>query len=117
MKFFNILEKLILCFIIFFISAVGYNVYKIQKLDNKIIENNIFSITIEVATRLGGSRSIGIIGQLFTDNIVYILEDRKVLKEFTNVIYEWYAPIGWSPVLNTSKVIGSLFFKNKFNNK
>jgi hypothetical protein len=85
-------------------------------LDEKLIEKNGVSLTMEVASRLGIVQTLGIIGDLLnTNDAASVLQDGRVLREFVNVLFDWYAPIKWSPILDVSKEVGWLFLKNRLN--
>jgi hypothetical protein len=99
-----------------YLIAVGYNVVAIKNLDDKILEKNGMSLTLEVASRLGIVQTLGIIGDLLnTNDTSAVFQDSRFLKEFVNVLFDWYAPIKWSPVLSVSKEIGFFMVQNRLN--
>jgi hypothetical protein len=59
---------------------------------------------------------LGIIGDLLnTNDAASVLQDGRVRREFVNVLFDWYAPIKWSPILDVSKEVGWLFLQNRLN--
>ncbi|MDR2149439.1 MAG: hypothetical protein LBO67_01180 [Spirochaetaceae bacterium] len=97
-----------------YIVAVGYNIVTISNLDEKTLEKNGVSITVELASRLGVVQTLGILGDMLrTDDTASVLKDGRALREFTYVLFDWYAPIKWSPILSVSKEIGWLVLQNK----
>jgi len=104
-----------------FIAAVVYNIICVQnKLNEKYLRENVLPISVEIVSRLGPGQTLDIIGNIFTNNSAdSFLENERVLKEFNNIIFDWYAPIKLSPVLGISKETGWFLFKNrnKPNNK
>jgi hypothetical protein len=100
--------------LICYIAAVGYNIVTINKLDEETLQKNGVSITLEVASRLGIVQTLGIIGELLsTGDPESVLKDGRALREVSNVIFDWYAPIKWSPVLALSKEIGWLIIQHE----
>jgi hypothetical protein len=113
MKF---IKFLIITVLICYIIAVGYNVMTIKNLDNTFFQKNRISLTMEVASRIGMVQTLGLIGDMLNSNdAASVLRDVRLLRELVNVLFDWYAPIKWSPVLSTSKEIGWLLLKNKLN--
>jgi hypothetical protein len=110
-------SSIILVVAIGYVIAVGYNVTTI--LDNihdeKFRAKNEMAVTIEVGSRLGLVQSLGIIGNAIL-NKDSIWENPRVMRETINVLYDWYAPIQWSPVLNVSKEITWLRVKAGLDN-
>ena len=105
----------ILVAVIAFIIAVGINFYKLYQLDKDGEFNRKYiEISIEVAKRLNPGL-LGIISSALSGDVFAAVggEDRLV-REYSNVICDWYAPIKWPPILNTSKEIWRLIYKNKF---
>jgi hypothetical protein len=103
----KLVNFLIFVALVCYIIAVGYNVTTIHNLDEKSIEKNKVSLTIEMASRLGIGQTFGIIGDLLnTNDAASVLQDGRVRREFVNVLFDWYAPIKWSPILNVSKEAG-----------
>jgi hypothetical protein len=83
-------------------------------LDTKEIEKNGISLSLEVASRLGIGRTVGLIGDLLhTNDTASILRTSSYSREIVTVLFDWYAPIKWSPVLSVSKEIGCLFLPNR----
>ena len=46
-------------------------------------------------------------------NDASIWQNSAALRELNNVLYDWYAPIKWLPVLSVSKQVGWLVIKNR----
>jgi hypothetical protein len=113
MKFLKfILVTVVICYIL----AVGYNFITIHNLDNKDIEKDSLSLSIEIASRLGIGQTLGLIGELInTNDTASVLRNSRASREIVNVLFDWYAPIKLSPVLSVSKEIGWLFFQDKLN--
>jgi hypothetical protein len=112
----NFVKFLIVAALICFIAAVGFNVVTINNLDldEGFFEKNGISLTMELASRLGTVQTLGIIGDILnTNDTASVLQDNRILRELANVLFDWYAPIKWSPVLSASKEIGWLFLQNR----
>ena len=98
-----------------YIAAVGFNIAAISNVDEKALEGNKVIIALEVASRLGFAQTMELIGGLFSTNEMTVNpQNEKYLKEFVNILFDWYAPIKWPPVLGISKEIGWLLLKDKF---
>jgi uncharacterized protein YgiM (DUF1202 family) len=100
---------IILVVFVCYVFAVGYNVVTIEKdLNEEFLEKKGISLALEVASRLGVVATFGIIGDILsnTEDAASILQDERILREFVNVLFDWYAPIKWSPVLSVSKEVG-----------
>ena len=93
--------------LIAFIIAVGYNIKTINNNLAKFVDNsNAITITAEVSRRLGLTQSLGVIGRaLMRNDLSSFASDEKFQREFYNVLFDWYAPVQWSPVLSVSKDI------------
>ena len=105
---------IVLVVVIGYTIAVGYNVKTISKnLNDEFLSKNSISIAFEVGSRLGFAQTLGIIGNVLTNDTSSIWQDSRVLKEFNNVLFDWYAPIKWTPVLSVSKQFGWLVIKNR----
>jgi len=105
-----IVSVAVICYLI----AVGYNVITVSKnLNEDFIKKNSFSIAFEVGSRLGLAQALGIIGNVLTNDTSSIWQDSRALREFNNVLFDWYAPIKWPPVLIISKQVGWLVIKSR----
>jgi len=105
---------IVLTVVICYTIAVGYNVITVSKnLNEKFLSKNSISIAFEVASRLGFAQTLGIIGTVFSNNSSSVWQDERFLREFNNVLYDWYAPIKWTPVLSVSKQAGWLVIKSR----
>jgi len=108
----------ILVAVIAFIIAVGINFYKLYQLDKDgEFNRNYIKISIEVVKRLNPGISGVISSALSGDIFAAVGGEERLVREFSNVICDWYAPIKWPPILNTSKEIWWLIYKNKFDSK
>jgi len=104
---------IVLTVVICYTIAVGYNVIAVSKnLNDEFLSKNSISIAFEVASRLGFAQTLGIIGNALT-NDASIWQNSAALREFNNVLFDWYAPIKWPPVLSVSKQVGLLVIKNR----
>ena len=109
---------IILAVVVGYVIAVSYNVISINnKLNDEFLTKNGLAISIEVGSRLGLAQALGILGNVLsnTTDTSSVWQDNRFLREAVNVLYDWYAPIKWSPVLNVSKKVGWLLAKNKVN--
>jgi hypothetical protein len=95
---------IILAVVIGYVIAVGYNVTTVHNTfrDEKFWEKNGTAVTIEVGTRLGLAQSLIILGNALSGKDS-VWENPRVMRETINIVYDWYAPIQWSPVLSPSK--------------
>ena len=112
------LSFIILAVVVGYVIAVGYNVMSINnKLNDEFLAKNGLAISIEVGSRLGFAQALGILGNVLSNTIdtSSVWKDNRFLREAVNVLYDWYAPIKWSPVLNVSKELGWLLAKNRVN--
>ena len=112
------LSFIILMTVICYAIAVSYNVITINnKLNEEFLIKNGLSISIEVGSRLGLVQALGIVGTVLsnTNETSSVWQDSRFLREAVNVLYNWYAPIKWSPVLGISKEIGWVFVNNRIN--
>jgi hypothetical protein len=108
---------LIVC--IAYVLAVGYNVVTIQKkLNEEFITENGVSLTFEVASRLGIAATVGIIWDMLSRprNAASVLQDERVVRELANVLFDWYAPVKWPPVLSVSKEIEWAMISSRIRN-
>jgi hypothetical protein len=98
------LSFIILAAVIGYVTAVGYNVVTITSnlRDEQFIAKNNMAVAVEVGSRLGLVQSLGIIGNAISGG-GSIWENPRVMRESINVVYDWYAPVKWSPVLSLSK--------------
>ncbi|MDR0465498.1 MAG: SH3 domain-containing protein [Treponema sp.] len=101
--------------IVIFITAVVYNIISVQnQMNEEYLRENILPISVEIVSRLGPGQTLGIIGNIFSVNSAEsFFENERVLREFNNIIFDWYAPIKLSPVLGVSKEAGWLIIKNR----
>jgi uncharacterized protein YgiM (DUF1202 family) len=99
------------------VIAVGYNVTTVHNTfrDEKFWEKNNTAITIEVATRLGLAQSLVILGNALSSKDS-VWENPRVMRETINIVYDWYAPIQWSPVLSPSKEVTWFLIKDRLDN-
>jgi hypothetical protein len=97
------------------IVTVGYNVITVSNnLNEEFLNENSFSLALETASRLGLVQTLGILGNLFIDeDSSSIWQEERFLREFNNVLYDWYAPIKWPPILSISKEAGWLILKTR----
>jgi hypothetical protein len=114
-------SAIILALAIGYVIAVGYNVTTLHNnlRDEKFGAKNEMAVAIEVGSRLGLVQSLGIIGNaIFSNDSIsqIILQNPRILREYINVVYDWYAPIQWSPVLSVSKEITWLRIKAGLDN-
>jgi hypothetical protein len=112
------LPFIILTAFIGYLAAVGYNVVTINKnLNNEFLGRNGLSISMEVGSRIGLVGSLGIAIDVLSkrNSVSSIWQDSRFLREAVNVLYDWYAPIQWSPVLGVSKEVGWFFISNRLN--
>ena len=112
------LHFIILAVVIGYMIAVGYNVITIHgKTNEEFLTKNGLSISIEVGSRLGLVQTLGILGTVLsnTNDTSSVWQDSRFLREAVNVLYDWYAPIKWSPVLGVSKEVGWVFVNNRIN--
>jgi hypothetical protein len=103
-----------------YIAAVVCNVAAINNLDRDMIGKNGMSLVMEVVSRLGVAQTLGLTLDILgntagTDYSSALLQNRRAIREFVNVLFDWYAPVQWSPVLSASKEIGWLLFQNRLN--
>jgi uncharacterized protein YraI len=113
------LSFIVLAVVVGYVIAVGYNVISINnKLNAEFLSRNGLMISIEVGSRLGLVQSLGIIGNVLSNSAdtSSVWQDSRFLREAVNVLYDWYAPIKWSPVLGVSKELGLFFINNRLNN-
>ena len=104
---------IILVVVIGYLIAVSYNVISISKnLNDEFLSKNSFSLALEVGSRLGLAQTLGIIGNALT-NDASIWQNSAALRELNNVLFDWYAPIKWLPVLSVSKQVGWLVIKSR----
>jgi hypothetical protein len=97
-----------------FIVTAGYNVAAVSgNLNEDFLNENGLMILLETASRLGLVQTIGIIGT--ADDPSSVFQDPRVLREFNNVLYDWYAPVKWPPVLSISKEAGLVLLKARIN--
>lgn len=110
-KFFSIPSIILIGLII----VVGYNVITVSKnLNEEFLNKNSLVISFEVGSRLGLVQTLGILGTAFANkDTASIWRDERVLREVNNVLYDWYAPIKWSPIMGVSKEVGWLILKVK----
>jgi hypothetical protein len=108
---------IILTLVISYVIAVGYNVTTVHNTfcDEKFWAKNNTAVTIEVGTRLGLAQSLVIIGSAIS-NKDSVWENPRVMRETINTVYDWYAPIQWSPILSVSKEITWLRVKAGLDN-
>ena len=112
------LSFIILATIVGYVIAVGFNVITIHgKVNEEFLSKNGLSISIEVGSRLGLVQTLGILGNVLsnTNDTSSVWQDSRFLREAINVLYDWYAPIQWSPVLCVSKEVGRFFATNRLN--
>jgi uncharacterized protein YgiM (DUF1202 family) len=112
------LSFIILAVVAGYVIAVGCNVMSINnKLNDKFLTKNGLAISIEVGSRLGLAQALGILGNVLsnTTDTSSVWQDDRFLREVVNVLYDWYAPIKWSPVLGVSKEVGRFFVTNRLN--
>jgi hypothetical protein len=114
-------SAIILVVVIGYVIAVGYNVTTLHNnlRDEKFGAKNEMAVAIEVGSRLGLVQSLGIIGNaIFSNDSIsqIVLQNPRILREYINVVYDWYAPIQWSPVLSVSKEITWLRIKAGLDN-
>lgn len=108
----------ILTVVIGYAIAVSYNVVSINnKLNEEFLIKNGLPLSIEVGSRLGLVQAFGILGNVLlnSSDTSSVWQDSRFLREAVNVLYDWYAPIKWSPVLGVSKKAGWFFVNNKLN--
>jgi hypothetical protein len=108
---------IILALVIGYVMAVGYNVTTVHNTfrDEKFWAKNNTAVTIEVATRLGLVQSLVILGSAISSKDS-AWENPRVMRETINIVYDWYAPIQWSPVLSPSKELTWLLMKAGLDN-
>ena len=102
----KLVKLLLLLAVIGFVSAVGINIYNLNKLDKAgEFDKNAINIGLEAAKRLNPGL-LSIIGGVMSGDFEAIFGgEERVNREINNVICDWYATIKWSPVLNVSKEI------------
>jgi hypothetical protein len=98
-----------------YITAVGCNVVAMTDLDEDMIEKDGTALVLEISSRIGLAQTLGIImgNAADTDYLSAILQNPRILRELVNVLFDWYAPVKWPPVLSLSKEIGWLVFQNR----
>jgi len=106
---------IVLTAVICFTIAVGNNVITVSKnLNEEFLNKNSLIISIEAGSRLGFIQTLGIIGTVFSNNnSSSVWQDERFIREFNNVLYDWYAPIKWTPVLGISKQVGLSVIKSR----
>jgi hypothetical protein len=107
---------IVLILFVAYILAVGYNIVTIQKnLNEEFISENGVSPAFEVASRLGAAVTLGIIGNLLSNlqNATSVFQDGRIMREFANILFDWYAPVKWTPVLSVSKEFGWIMISNR----
>jgi uncharacterized protein YgiM (DUF1202 family) len=106
------LSSILVVLLIGCIITVGYNVVTVSNNQNEeFLNKNYFPLALETASRLGLVQTLEIIGSSFSDDSSSVWQNERFLREFNNVLYDWYAPIKWSPVLSISKEAGWLVLK------
>jgi hypothetical protein len=114
--------KILICIALgCYIIAVACNVVAINDLDESMIEKEGMSLAMELGSRLGMAQTLGIALDIMgsaagTDYSSALLQNPRLLREIVNILFDWYAPIKWPPVLSVSKEIGWLVFKNNLSN-
>jgi hypothetical protein len=90
------LSFIILVAVIGYVIAVGYNVITIHgKANEEFLTKNGLSISMEVGSRIGLAGTLGIVIDIYSNkgNASSIWQDKRILREAVNVLYDWYAPI------------------------
>jgi hypothetical protein len=110
-------SSIILALVIGYVIAVGYNVTTIFNTfrDEKFWAKNNTAVTLEIGTRLGIAQSLIILGNAISSKDS-VWENPRVMREMINIVYDWYAPIQWSPVLSPSKELTWLLIKAGLDN-
>jgi len=93
-----------------FVLALCFNIFsinnKIETLDNKL------EIIFEATKRLNPS-ILGLIGStLRGDPLAAMGGEERFHREITNVLFDWYAPLQFNPVLDISKEFGWAVLRN-----
>ena len=108
--FMKLFSKVILLVLAGFILALCFNIFsvnkKIETLDNHLL------IVFETTKRLNPS-ILGLIGSTIKgDPLAAMGGEERFHKEITNVLFDWYAPLQFNPVLNISKEFGWVVLRN-----
>jgi hypothetical protein len=110
-------SSIILAVIVGYVIAVGYNVTTVHnKMNKEFLTKNGLSILIEVGSRTGLAGTfefLGILDDILLDrsDVSTVWQASRFFREAVNVLYDWYAPIQWPPILSASKEIAWLRVK------
>ncbi|GHV32744.1 hypothetical protein AGMMS4952_23700 [Spirochaetia bacterium] len=104
------MKKVLALVIICYFIAVGYNIVATFNKSDELEKNKV-AIGIEVTKRLNPGL-LGLIAGVMSEDIISAFGgEERMKREVSNVVFDWYAPIKWSPVLTVSKEIGWLIKK------
>jgi hypothetical protein len=106
----KILSKVIIFIAAVFITLLCFNIFSVNKKIDTL--DNHLEIVFEVTKRLNPS-ILGLIGgTLRGDPFAAVGGEERFHREIISVLFDWYAPLQFSPILGISKEIGRLVLRN-----